>query len=110
MEQPQKGVHPPGTDAAALEHLVGSATLSADRGLFLEETWRLHPDVCAFTSELFYEGRASLRAPRCLRRGVGVGAGAGLPDGLTCPLAPLIEVEVVLLTAIRLSRRFARTG
>ena len=26
-----------------------------DRGLFLEETWRLHPDICAFTSELFYE-------------------------------------------------------
>jgi superfamily I DNA and/or RNA helicase len=28
-----------------------------DRGLFLEETWRLHPDICAFTSELFYENR-----------------------------------------------------
>ncbi|MHB1191943.1 MAG: DEAD/DEAH box helicase [Longimicrobiales bacterium] len=61
LEQPQKGVHPPGTDAAALEHLVGGATLSADRGLFLEETWRLHPDVCAFTSELFYEGRLTSR-------------------------------------------------
>ena len=27
------------------------------RGLFLERTWRLHPDLCAFTSEVFYEGK-----------------------------------------------------
>ena len=26
-------------------------------GLFLQETWRLHPAVCAFTSEIFYEGK-----------------------------------------------------
>ena len=26
-------------------------------GLFLENTWRLHPDLCAFTSEVFYEDR-----------------------------------------------------
>jgi uncharacterized protein len=26
-------------------------------GLFLERTWRLHPDICDFTSEAFYEGR-----------------------------------------------------
>lgn len=25
--------------------------------MFLTETWRLHPDICAFTSELFYDGR-----------------------------------------------------
>jgi superfamily I DNA and/or RNA helicase len=25
--------------------------------LFLEKTWRLHPRICEFTSELFYEGR-----------------------------------------------------
>jgi uncharacterized protein len=28
-----------------------------EKGLFLAKTWRLHPDVCAFTSEVFYEGR-----------------------------------------------------
>jgi len=26
-------------------------------GLFLDRTWRLHPDLCAFTSDLFYEDR-----------------------------------------------------
>ena len=28
-----------------------------DKGLFLEKTWRLHPKLCEFTSEVFYEGR-----------------------------------------------------
>ena len=27
------------------------------RGLFLETTWRLHPDLCDFTSEVFYDDR-----------------------------------------------------
>jgi len=58
LEQPMQGSHPEGTDVSALKHILGEhATVAADRGLFLEETWRLHPDICAFTSELFYEGR-----------------------------------------------------
>jgi uncharacterized protein len=61
LEQPQKGVHPPGTDAAALSHLVGGDTLAPERGIFIEETRRLHPDLCAFTSELFYQGRLKSR-------------------------------------------------
>ncbi len=28
-----------------------------DQGLFLGETHRLHPEICAFTSELFYDSR-----------------------------------------------------
>jgi superfamily I DNA and/or RNA helicase len=31
--------------------------VGVSRSVFLEETWRLHPDICAFTSELFYESR-----------------------------------------------------
>jgi hypothetical protein len=58
LEQPIQGSHPDGTAVSALDHLLGAhATIPEDRGLFLEETWRLHPDICAFTSELFYESR-----------------------------------------------------
>ncbi|MBI1851777.1 MAG: hypothetical protein HYR85_15665 [Planctomycetes bacterium] len=32
-------------------------TIPNDRGVFFEETWRLHPSICAFTSELYYDGR-----------------------------------------------------
>jgi len=58
LDQPVKGVHPSGTDISALAHLLnGQTTIGDDQGLFLDETWRLHPDVCDFTSEVFYEGR-----------------------------------------------------
>src|SRR5262249_10980446 len=59
LEQPTKGAHPDGADVAALVHVLGKdrATLADDQGLFLDRTWRLHPAICAFTSELYYEGR-----------------------------------------------------
>jgi hypothetical protein len=58
LDQPQRGIHPPGAEVSALGHLLnGRATISAARGLFLTETRRLHPDVCRFTSEVFYDGR-----------------------------------------------------
>ena len=58
LDQPMQGSHPDGTDVSALNHiLAGGKTIAAGQGLFLEETWRLHPDICAFTSELFYEGK-----------------------------------------------------
>jgi uncharacterized protein len=62
LEQPQKGCHPEGTGVSALEHvLAGQETLPDDRGLFLAETWRLHPAICGFTSEIFYESRLRAR-------------------------------------------------
>ena len=58
LDQPQRGIHPPGAEASALGHLLnGRATISPDQGLFLTETRRLHPDICRFTSEVFYDGR-----------------------------------------------------
>jgi uncharacterized protein len=58
LEQPQQASHPPGTQASALEHLLGGAqTIPADRGLFLHQTRRLHPQICKFTAEAFYEDR-----------------------------------------------------
>jgi superfamily I DNA and/or RNA helicase len=58
LDQPNQGSHPHGVDTSALDHiLAGKQTIPEDRGLFLEETWRLHPKISAFTSELFYEGR-----------------------------------------------------
>src|ERR1700734_3469456 len=58
LEQPQKGSHPENSDISALAHLLdGRRTISEGKGLFLAETWRLHPAICRFTSELFYEGR-----------------------------------------------------
>jgi uncharacterized protein len=58
LAQVRQGSHPEGTGASVLEHLLaGEATVPPDRGLFLERTFRLHPDVCDYISEEFYEGR-----------------------------------------------------
>ena len=60
LSQPSKGTHPAGAGASALGHILGDdATISADQGVFLDRTRRLHPDICGFISELAYEGRLS---------------------------------------------------
>jgi hypothetical protein len=60
LDQPRKGVHPDGAEVSVLEHLsLGEYTIPAHRGVFLDQTRRLHPDLCRFTSEMFYDGRLS---------------------------------------------------
>jgi uncharacterized protein len=69
LDQPQRGLHPLGAEVSALGHLLnGHATIADDQGVFLTETRRLHPDVCAFTSELFYEGRLTSRPENAKQR------------------------------------------
>jgi uncharacterized protein len=59
LEQPQKGVHPPGAEVSTLEHWLGgdALTIPAHLGVFLPKTRRLHPSICDFISGTFYEGR-----------------------------------------------------
>lgn len=67
LDQPLQGSHPPGAEKSALGHVLGNeVVIGDDLGLFLDDTWRLHPDVCAFTSEAFYENR--LRPERSMQR------------------------------------------
>jgi len=89
LDQPQQGVHPPGAEVSALAHLLnGRATIGPDEGLFLVESWRLHPDVCAFTSEVFYDGRLASRAENQIQR-LNV---AGPLDGTGLRFAPVTHV------------------
>jgi predicted RecB family nuclease len=58
LPQVSQGTHPDGAGASALEHVLGdSRTLPPDRGLFLPVTYRMHPRVNGYVSELFYERR-----------------------------------------------------
>jgi uncharacterized protein len=81
LRQPSKGSHPEGADLSALDHVLdGAQTIRPDRGRFLATTYRMHPDVCRFISEIAYENRLE-SAPECARQGVegeGELAGAGL--------------------------------
>jgi uncharacterized protein len=69
LRQPTQGTHPQGAELSALEHLLaGEHTIADDRGLFLDTTWRMHPAVCAFVSEAFYDGRLSARDECALQK------------------------------------------
>jgi predicted RecB family nuclease len=58
LSQPVKGVHPGRSGDSTLDYLLdGKATLPADCGIFLGQTWRMHPDVCSFISEAVYDGQ-----------------------------------------------------
>ena len=75
LDQVIQGTHPDGSDASVLRHLMGDEqTIPPDRGLFLEQTFRLHPEVCTYISEEFYEGRLH-PAPVCATRGTPFGTG-----------------------------------
>ncbi|MSQ27618.1 MAG: TM0106 family RecB-like putative nuclease [Dehalococcoidia bacterium] len=58
LDQPLQGAHPPGSERSALAHVLnGERVIPSELGLFLDGTWRLHPSISAYTSEVFYEGR-----------------------------------------------------
>jgi uncharacterized protein len=58
LGQPSQGSHPDGSGVSALAHLLGDhQTLPPEAGLFLDRTWRMHPNVCAFISEVAYDSK-----------------------------------------------------
>ncbi|MDH2902543.1 MAG: TM0106 family RecB-like putative nuclease [Actinomycetota bacterium] len=64
LAQVAKAEHPAGSGASVLEHILGEhVTVPDTRGVFISETWRMHPDVCDFISRQIYEGR--LTANEC---------------------------------------------
>ncbi|PUB89037.1 MAG: nuclease, partial [gamma proteobacterium symbiont of Ctena orbiculata] len=62
LEQPLQSSHPEGSEVSALAHLLdGEETIPPNKGLFLGETYRLHPEIARFTSESYYQGRVHSR-------------------------------------------------
>ncbi|WP_018680614.1 TM0106 family RecB-like putative nuclease [Actinokineospora enzanensis] len=58
LPQVVQGTHPPGAEASALGHLLGENDIvPPELGFFLDQTRRMHPDVCAPVSRLSYAGR-----------------------------------------------------
>lgn len=68
LAQPSQGAHPPGSAASVLEHMLGNdVTIGEEAGLFLDRTFRLRPEVCAFVSDAFYESRLTPTEDTSLR-------------------------------------------
>jgi predicted RecB family nuclease len=58
LAQPIQGMHPAGTDASALGHVLGdAATVRPERGIFLPVSRRMHPAICKYISDVVYDGR-----------------------------------------------------
>lgn len=58
LAQVSQGAHPPGVALSVLEHLLGDVpTVPPDRGIFLDRSFRMHPEICAFISKSVYGGR-----------------------------------------------------
>lgn len=57
LPQVVQGTHPVAIDASTLTHLSGGFDiLPDDVGIFLKESWRMHPEVCRVVSNLSYDG------------------------------------------------------
>jgi uncharacterized protein len=81
LAQPDQGTHPPGADASALGHLLNEEdTILADRGIFLDRTWRLPPSIASFTSRHFYASRLGAH-PDCARQRLCAAGPASRFDG-----------------------------
>lgn len=58
LGQPTQGIHPGDSGKSVLEFLMEDyATIPDDMGIFLPDTYRMHPDVCRFISDAIYDGR-----------------------------------------------------
>lgn len=75
LSQPIKGSHPGESGTSTLEYLLQShPTIPDDLGIFLGETWRMHPEICSFISGAVYEDRLkpkSLTSGRTIHFGTG---------------------------------------
>jgi uncharacterized protein len=69
LGQPIQGVHPGEAGASILDFLLADRpTVTPDRGIFLSQTRRLHPSICTFVSDAFYEGRLHPHPGNAVRR------------------------------------------
>ena len=58
LSMPSQGAHPGESGSSALVYLLQNhAVVPPELGVFLGTTYRLHPDICRFISDAFYDGQ-----------------------------------------------------
>jgi superfamily I DNA and/or RNA helicase len=82
LRQPGQGIHPEGADVSALQHVLGGdEVLTADRGVFLDRSWRMAPALCRVVSDLSYRGELQ-PAPATAGNSLDVPARWAAPAGI----------------------------
>lgn len=75
LPQVTQASHPSGSGRSVLEHVLGEdTTIPVTRGVFLDTSRRMHPDVCEFISQQIYGGRLKSH-PDCARQSTSAGTG-----------------------------------
>jgi uncharacterized protein len=98
LAQVSQAVHPGGSGASVLEHVLGAdVTIPPERGVFLAQTRRMHPDVCRFISDQIYEGRLTSHSS-CAGQSTGLGTGLRWirASHSECSTASPEEAELIL--------------
>ncbi len=58
LPQVLQGAHPHPANLSCLDWVLGDGrNVDPEHGIFLPESWRMHPDLCAYISVQHYEGR-----------------------------------------------------
>jgi predicted RecB family nuclease len=69
LEQPTQGAHPGQSGLSLLQYYLQDLnTIPEELGVFLGTSWRMHPEICRFISDAFYEGRLTAEARNQNRR------------------------------------------
>ena len=77
LPQVVQGTHPWPANLSCLDWVLGEGrNVDPERGVFLPETWRMHPDLCAYISSQFYEERLESHPSTALQ----AVAASGLPS------------------------------
>ncbi len=75
LASPSNGTHPDGAEVSALEHMLeGASVMPEGRGVFLDRTWRMHPEITAFVSTMSYDDRLGSSSGLDRQRLIGVPA------------------------------------
>ena len=75
LSQVTQAVHLGGGGLSALAHIIGDdVTLPENRGVFIRETRRMHPDICRFISDQIYEGQLTWHQ-NCEQQNTATGTG-----------------------------------
>lgn len=60
LDQPIQGSHPGESGQSTLQYLLqGEGTVKPTHGIFLQRTYRMHPQLCRFVSDAVYQSRLS---------------------------------------------------
>ncbi len=71
LPQVIQGAHPYPANLSCLDWILGDGlNVDPEHGVFLPESWRMHPDLCGYISEQHYEGRLGSH-PSTARQSVG---------------------------------------